>query len=196
MRTTPTTQTTDSQKKYYAAPILYSEWRKSVKSCTLCNISHLCGHKVLPRLVNCVGKDPTLLVIGEAPGQVEYAQKEPFIGPSGIVLREILYEALPESTPYIITNAIQCTPFTDEYRGDIRKPSQQEIKECSRYIKQLYTIFPITKTICAGKVAEDTITRLNITDFITILHPSRIMQSKRYDYDFSKAAIAIKQYME
>ena len=114
--------------------VKYRKWIHNVESCTKCNISSLCKNKVIPVLTI---PRTDILFIGEAPGQVEYVQKEPFVGPSGICLRAIIEEAVPQSLQYIITNAILCTPFEDSSRYNIRQPSLSEIRECGHWLRLL-----------------------------------------------------------
>lgn len=76
-----------------------------------------------------VGKGvPEILVIGEAPGHHEDVQGRPFVGDSGRLIRDELYQA--GFSNYVITNVVKCRP------PDNRDPKPEEIKACRKYLDQ------------------------------------------------------------
>ena len=176
-------------------------WANNVANCSKCDISKYCNHKVThylftPRPSTTV----QILFIGEAPGESEYINKEPFIGPSGVCLRDIIDEAVPDGISFCITNSILCTPFTDESRYSIGTPSLSEVKECSTHLASLYRKIRPKYIVALGKVAEKAVIHLSktlpIPHYIQILHPSKISQSKDYHYQFEKASLAIQEYLK
>lgn len=70
--------------------------------------------------------EPDILFVGEAPGEVEDLQGEPFVGKSGKLLRDSI-EAM-EFNKVRFTNVVRCRP------PDNRVPSANEIKYCSQYL--------------------------------------------------------------
>lgn len=174
-------------------------WDKSVQPCTKCDISKLCKHKVTyftycPRPTKTID----ILFIGEAPGQVEYAEREPFIGPSGAVMREIIQESVPPHLSYCITNSILCTPFTDDTRYTIRTPSLSEVRECAAHLTRLIRYINPRKIILVGRIAEKAIKHVTcpIPPTTAIRHPSAIMQDTKSTYEFDNAVLTIQRYLE
>jgi len=81
---------------------------------------------------NCVsgqGPSPTqVMLIGEAPGQVEDRLGRPFCGPTGQELDNLYLKlaGLNRADVYV-TNAVKCRPVQN------RKPSMDEVRSCATY---------------------------------------------------------------
>ena len=74
-----------------------------------------------------------IMVVGEAPGQIEDRVGYPFAGEAGAELRGAMDKAgITDS--YAIANVVRCRP-TDE-NGNNRAPTIEEIAACSNYIKK------------------------------------------------------------
>ncbi len=87
-----------------------------------------------------------LMVVGEAPGQEEEAQRRPFVGKSGKLIRGMLDSLnVPDDSIYI-TNVVKRRPTTNE--GANRKPNKKECYRCgchlSREIVEIQPRFIIT----------------------------------------------------
>ncbi|WP_280535388.1 uracil-DNA glycosylase [Halopenitus sp. POP-27] len=81
------------------------------------------------RIVNGVGPtDAGLVFLGEAPGQNEDEQGEPFVGRSGDVLDEALQAAGLVRSDVRITNCVRCRP------PDNRDPTTAELSNCRGYL--------------------------------------------------------------
>lgn len=63
--------------------------------------------------------DPTspLIIVGESPGTQELKKKEPFVGPSGLVLDKALDQLHTVEDPYII-NSMQCFPGYSSFKNE------------------------------------------------------------------------------
>ena len=170
-----------------------NQWAKKVSQCSKCDISKLCEHKVPHLLTKPNDTKVDLLFVGEAPGQAEYSLQEPFIGPAGQVLRDIVDE-LPDIS-ILIVNAIQCTPFTDSLRQTIRIPSLSEVGECSWHVLNLWKITKPAKVVALGKIAEKQLKTLEIPH-ITVLHPSAILRASKYHYEYQRALLTIRKYLD
>lgn len=188
-----------------AAPLSVKQklriWANEVEACNKCPISAYCDHKVTHYVFTPKPKTSVdILFIGEAPGESEYINKEPFIGPSGACLRDIITEAVPDDISFCITNSILCTPFTDASRYSIGTPSLSEVKECNTHLQSLYRKIKPKYIVALGKVAEKAIVHLSkhipIPHYIQVLHPSKIAQAKDYHYQFEKASLAIQEYLK
>lgn len=90
------------------------------------------------QIVNGVGPlDTDLVLIGEAPGENEDKNGEPFVGRSGTVLDEELEKYGVSRDDIRITNTVRCRP------PDNRDPHKSEIKNCSEYlVNEIKTIDP------------------------------------------------------
>jgi uracil-DNA glycosylase len=85
------------------------------------------------------GKGPRharVMLVGEQPGNVEDLKGEPFVGPSGALLRKALVEAGVEVDDVYVTNAVKHFKF--ERKGKIRlhkKPNGGEINACKPWLE-------------------------------------------------------------
>ncbi len=79
------------------------------RQCTICHLRKTCT-QVVPGN----GVDPTqatLAFVGEAPGQVEDEQGEPFVGPSGQLLRGIVFDGMGlDLRRVFFSNVYHCRP--------------------------------------------------------------------------------------
>ena len=110
-----------------------------------------------------------LMLVGEAPGEEEDQEGEPFVGRSGKLLNKIL-AAIGKSRleGVYITNVLKCRPPNN------RDPLSSEVDKCEPYLlKQVGMIKP--KLILAlGKVAARTLLKKDI--------PLKEMRGTIYDY--------------
>lgn len=91
---------------------LYGE----MKGCSMCRLRAACT-----QVVTCVGctDKPKVMIVGEAPGEDEDTEGEPFVGRAGQCLREAL-----RATKYInksnclITNVVHCRPPKNKFPTD------------------------------------------------------------------------------
>jgi len=105
----------------------------------------------LPTEINYVGRNHKrveVLLVGEAGGREEESYKRPFVGRSGILLRNVIshVQKLYGEKSYAISNICRFRP-TDSSGGN-RKPEHSEIKRCLKYlIRDIGYLKP--KIICA-----------------------------------------------
>lgn len=171
----------------------FSKWHE----CRRCTLSQGRAFTVLYRgFIPC-----DVLFVGEAPGESENALGEPFVGPSGDKLNEIISEALNQSGPLVvdesshfamrrmhhrqgiyirwcITNVIACIPWNDN-RSGIRAPSREEIEACEPRLTSFIRLQrPRLKLVVAlGQVANKELRgHPDIPKLIDIVHPSAILR--------------------
>lgn len=77
------------------------------------------------------GEKVDVVIVGEAPGINEDAKRLPFVGESGVLLRQTVKEHFPEAK-VAYTNVVRCRP-TDEHGKD-RKPTDEEARACQPYV--------------------------------------------------------------
>jgi len=96
---------------------------RSCRKCRLCDtrIHALCGEGNLKS---------KLMIIAQAPGENEDREGKMFIGPSGKVLDELLEITDISRTDIYMTNLIKC--ILPRYR----RPKQDEIKICGKYLNK------------------------------------------------------------
>lgn len=94
--------------------------REVASTCTGCRLHETRTHAAFAR------GDPRspLHLIGEGPGEVEDRTSVPFVGPSGVLLDEMLAQANIDPKRVYIHNAVCCRPPKN------RPPTQDEIEAC------------------------------------------------------------------
>ncbi len=98
-----------------------------------CNLCGLCETANWVR-VDSRGVDyPDFFFIGEAPGPEEDQQGQPFIGPSGNKLVELIQKAGIDLSRCRFGNIVRCIP-KDEKWGPFRQPKPSEVKACSVHL--------------------------------------------------------------
>jgi len=100
------------------------ELNAEIKRCKKCRLSEtrinaICGEGNL---------DAKLMLVAQAPGENEDRGGEMFIGPSGKVLDELLYNTGIKREMLYMTNLVKC--MLPKYR----KPKKDEIDSCSDYL--------------------------------------------------------------
>jgi DNA polymerase len=102
------------------------------------------------RIVNGVGPDEAaLLFVGEAPGQHEDEQGEPFVGRSGDVLDDALAEAGVLREEVRITNCVRCRP------PENRDPHTEELANCRSYLETEIGRVDPAVVVTLGKVPAE-----------------------------------------
>lgn len=97
-----------------------------IKVCTRCRLS-----ESRTQAVPGVGPGHAqIMFIGEAPGFYEDKQGEPFVGPAGQFLNELLSQIQLERKDVFITNVVKCRPPQN------RDPQPDEIEACRIWLDQ------------------------------------------------------------
>ncbi|MFB6081701.1 MAG: uracil-DNA glycosylase family protein [Halanaeroarchaeum sp.] len=118
----------------------------SVTECTRC--ADLVDSR--SRIVNGVGPaEADLLFVGEAPGEQEDAEGEPFVGRSGAILDEVLRDNGLDRTDVRITNTVRCRPPGN------RDPTADERAHCRPYLEaEIERVGPAV-VVTLGKVPSE-----------------------------------------
>jgi uracil-DNA glycosylase family 4 len=118
----------------------------AVSDCERC--SALCASR--SRIVNGVGPaDAALCFVGEAPGEREDEQGEPFVGRSGDVLDDALRDRGLSRRDVRITNCVRCRP------PDNRDPSDEELDNCRGYLASELAAVDPAVVVTLGKVPSE-----------------------------------------
>jgi DNA polymerase len=92
------------------------------------------------------------LFIGEGPGRNEDMQGEPFVGPAGKLLDNMLAAmGVKRGENAYIANIVKCRPTDDNGRD--RPPSPQEVAACLPYLQRQIALIQPTVLVALGKTA-------------------------------------------
>jgi len=128
-------------------------FQSSIENCRKCNLGITRNKFVFG------AGDPSadLLLVGEAPGQEEDLQGEPFVGRAGKLLDKILKAiGYTRDTNVFITNIVKCRP------PDNRDPLPSEVEECSPYLNKQIELIKPKLIVALGKVAGKTLLKKDI----------------------------------
>ena len=169
--------------------ITWESLKQKTLSCTACD---LC--KTRKNVVFGSG-DPhaKLMVIGEAPGENEDKQGEPFVGAAGQLLTNMLKAIGFDRKDVYIANILKCRPPNN------RDPLPHEVEKCTPYLKQQIAFIKPKAILVLGRIAahfllntDESLTRLRGKDFeyegiplVLTYHPAyllRVPAEKRAAY--------------
>ena len=110
-----------------------------------------------------------LMLVGEAPGEQEDIQGEPFVGRAGKLLDKILKAiGKQRDNDVYIANVIKCRPPNN------RDPLPSEVEKCEPYLRQQINLIKPKLIVALGRVAGKTLLKQDI--------PLKEMRCKTYDY--------------
>lgn len=129
---------------------------------TACDKCKLCEKR--KKIVNGAGSIPCdVMIIGEAPGQIEDTTGIPFSGDVGNLLEETLRHIGLTRKKCYITTVVKCIPL-DEKTKKSRLPTPGEIKACSEYLEEEIQKVKPKVIVALGNTALKRITNFsNIT---------------------------------
>jgi DNA polymerase len=97
------------------------------------------------------------MVVGEAPGEVEWRLKRPFVGPTGTgILRPALLDVGINPADVYITNVVKIWPRNKS--GKTRRPHSSEIKLALPYLQDEIRAIAPRCVLALGNVANKTLT--------------------------------------
>ena len=121
----------------------WNELEALCQNCTRCAIG-----KKRTNLVFGVGnRDADIMFIGEAPGQSEDEQGEPFVGLAGKHLDKFLAAVGIERKNVYIANILKCRP-----EGN-RDPSPEEQDNCIGYLREQVKLVSPRLIVCLGRIS-------------------------------------------
>jgi DNA polymerase len=126
----------------------WDELRQAVAGCVKCG---LCRNR--KNTVFGVGDEKARwLFVGEGPGRNEDLQGEPFVGPAGKLLDNMLVAmGLKRGENTFIANIVKCRP-TDPTGRD-RPPAPEEAAACMPYLQRQIALIDPTVIVALGKTA-------------------------------------------
>ena len=164
-------------------------WENLEKSCQSCTRCGLCEtrHNVVFGVGN---PSADIMFIGEGPGEQEDLKGEPFVGPAGKLLDDMLSIIdLDRNTNCYIANIVKCRPPQN------RDPLETEQDACIGYLRNQVALVRPKIIVCLGRIAAKRIisedfritkehgqwVQKNGTWITAIFHPSALLRdvSKR-----------------
>src|SRR5690606_30171734 len=140
-----------SQQDTHADGVRDMDWLQLQEVVAGCQQCGLCRNRA--NTVFGVG-DPQArwLFVGEGPGRNEDIQGQPFVGPAGKLLDNMMGAmGLQRGQNTFIANIVKCRP-TDESRRD-RPPTLAEVSACMPYLKRQIALIKPTVIVALGKTA-------------------------------------------
>ena len=122
-------------------------WEQLKESCHSCTGCGLCETR--HNVVFGVGREDTdILFVGEGPGEQEDLQGEPFVGPAGKLLDDMLSILdLDRNTNCYIANIVKCRPPRN------RDPLETEQEACIGYLRNQVALIKPKIIVCLGRIA-------------------------------------------
>lgn len=134
----------------------------------------------------------TWMLIGEAPGQDEDLQGEPFVGKAGQLLNEMLRAIGLKREEVYIANMLKCRPPRN------RDPEALEIAACNSFLQQQIDLLQPKLILAVGRIAAQNLLKtqqsltklrgishqLGDTPLVVIHHPAYLL---RYPLEKAKA---------
>ena len=123
--------------------------RQSCLDCTRCG---LCQTR--NRVVFGVGPaHADVMFIGEGPGEQEDLQGEPFVGPAGKLLDDMLSIIDLSREVSYIANIVKCRPPRN------RDPQEEEQEACIGYLREQVRLISPKIIVCLGRIAATRVIR-------------------------------------
>ncbi|MFJ2991567.1 uracil-DNA glycosylase family protein [Pandoraea sp. NPDC087047] len=129
------------------------DWDALTERVANCRLCGLCEKRT--QTVFGVGdREADWLLVGEAPGQQEDLQGEPFVGQAGKLLDNMLRaSALARGENVYIANVLKCRPPNN------RDPEADEVASCEPYLKRQVALLKPRVIVVMGRFAAQSILR-------------------------------------
>lgn len=163
--------------------LLSTPWQQHVEQWRDCDRCSLCSTR--QNVVLARGKIPCdVLFVGEAPGPSEDAIGQPFIGPAGSLLDQIIRNAVVVPLRIAFTNLVACIPLDSDGKK-FSEPDDDSILACKPRLEQFIEIAQSKIVVAVGKLAQDFADRgyrhsfklpPSVKNIIDIKHPAAILR--------------------
>ena len=99
--------------------------------------------------------DARVMLVGEAPGYQEEKEREPFVGPAGQKLNDILKAMGISRAEVYISNIVKFRPATANQSTNNRKPTPEEMAVCLPFVRAEIGIIQPQLIIALGGTAAE-----------------------------------------
>ena len=129
------------------------DWTQLENTCLSCKRCGLCETRT--NVVFGVGiRNADIMFVGEGPGEQEDLQGEPFVGPAGKLLDDMLSIIdLDRKTNCYIGNIVKCRPPRN------RDPLETEQDACIGYLRNQVALVKPKVIVCLGRIAAKRLIR-------------------------------------
>lgn len=121
----------------------WEQLKTTIHSCTLCDLHQRRTHAV----AGSGNHHASWLIIGEAPGEQEDLQGEPFVGRAGVLLNNMLKAVGLDRKAVYIANVVKCRPPGN------RDPQPAETSACYPYLQRQITLIQPELILLVGRIA-------------------------------------------
>ena len=122
------------------------DWENLERICRDCTKCGLCETR--HNVVFGVGRrDADMMFVGEGPGEQEDLKGEPFVGPAGKLLDDMLSIIDLDRTNCYIANIVKCRPPRN------RDPLETEQDACIDYLRNQVALIQPKIIVCLGRIA-------------------------------------------
>lgn len=133
-------------------PLDWESLERCVAACTACAL-----HQSRTQTVFGVGnREAQWMIIGEAPGEQEDLRGEPFVGPAGMLLNEMLRAIGLSREQVYIANILKCRPPRN------RDPQADEAAACEGYLKRQVALIQPRIILAVGRIAAQNLLKTNL----------------------------------
>lgn len=123
-----------------------TEWTELEQACQSCQACPLCTTR--NHVVFGVGNPKAqIMLIGEGPGEQEDLQGEPFVGPAGKLLDDMLSIIDLDREKVYIANIVKCRPPHN------RDPKDEEQDACIGYLRRQVELIQPKIIVCLGRIS-------------------------------------------
>lgn len=127
-------------------------WEELEQSCQSCRNCGLCQGR--NHVVFGVGnRNADIMFVGEGPGEQEDLQGEPFVGPAGKLLDDMLCIIDLDRSDCYIGNIVKCRPPRN------RDPLEEEQDACIGYLQKQIQLIQPKIIVCLGRIAAKKLIR-------------------------------------
>ena len=121
-------------------------WKDLEQQCLACTNCGLCQDRT--NVVFGVGnREAKVMFVGEGPGQQEDLQGEPFVGPAGKLLDDMMSIIDLDRSNVYIANIVKCRPPGN------RDPFPEEQTACAGYLYKQISLIRPKIIVCLGRIA-------------------------------------------
>ena len=178
-------------------------WQRLYDECRACTACAL--HQTRTNCVFGTGNTKAdLMFVGEAPGQNEDLQGEPFVGRAGQLLDRYLYAVGIDRSDVYIANILKCRPPQN------RDPLPEEQDRCISFLREQVKLVQPKIIVCLGRIAAMRLIRKDymITkehgqwvqrgDFLmtAVYHPALLLRDPRKKEDMLIDMKAVKAKLD
>ncbi len=160
-------------------PAVVTDWAGLQEEVSVCSRCELSQHRQ-QTVFGSGNRNANWLIIGEAPGAEEDAQGEPFVGPSGKLLNQMLLAIGLKREDVYITNIVKCRTADD------RDPRVAEAAACEAYLSQQIALIQPKLIFAVGRIAAQNLLKSEqkVGD----------MRGQRFEYGETKIPLVVSYH--